>query len=82
MGKIEDLNQELDNIKTASAEEKAQVATKLAELNATVQELKDQVANGGSTEQLDGLILKAQGIIADIKGIYEPTTEEEEPPVV
>jgi hypothetical protein len=76
MGKLEDVDKELENIKAAAAEEKVQVSGKLTELDTTIQELKDQIANGGPTEQIDALILKAQGIVTDIKTIYEPPVVE------
>lgn len=54
----------LQDVKDAIAQEKADIAQKLTELNATVEELKAQIANGGAVTpaDLDALIASVHDI--------------------
>lgn len=71
---IEQLDAAISDIKTAAAEEKAQVAAKIAELEAAIEDAK-------KTQDLSALIAKAEGVVGDVKGIFEPAPVVEPPAV-
>lgn len=59
---LEGLNQKVSEFKTAVDAEQEQVSNELARLNTLIQQLEDQIANGATPEQLEGLLTTARDI--------------------
>lgn len=70
MGKIEELNAKADALQAAIDETQDKVLVKIATLEATVQELKDQIANGGNDPALQAIADKLDAATADLRSTF------------
>ena len=66
----------VQEIKDAIFAEAQEVATKIAELEASIQALKDQIANGSPATEQD-----LQDILEGVKGIFNTAPPSDEQPV-
>lgn len=73
------LQAKLDELAAATAAEKAEVATKLGTLQTTVDDVKNQLANGATAEELTAAVAKVDAAIAGVKAIVEPDAPIEPP---
>ena len=79
MAKISELQAQVDELQVALDTEQQQIADALAELNATIEELRAIVADGGTEAERQALADKLTAITADLQGTIpetptEPTT--------
>jgi len=73
MSKITDIEQQVDALQASLDAEQAQIQTAIDALNATVQELRDQIAGGATdTEALDRIATKLTDITADLEATVTP----------
>ena len=77
MSKITDIEAQVDALQTKLDAEQQEIQDAINALNATVQELRDQIAGGATdTEALDRIATKLTEITTDLEGTITP-----EPPV-
>lgn len=77
MGKLEELQQALEEQQAKIAAEKEQVSAILTEQNENIKALEEQIATGASPEQLQQLLDKVKTNTAALIKIYEAPGEEE-----
>jgi hypothetical protein len=68
MTKVDDLNAKVDALQAAVDADQASDAKVVADLQAEVDLLKGELANGASPEQLDALATRLDAIAADVAG--------------
>jgi phage shock protein A len=73
------LQAKLDELTSAVAAEKAEVSAKLSTLQTSIDDLKTQLANGATAEEVAAAVLKVDSAIADVRGIVEPDAPLEPP---
>lgn len=79
MANFAEIKTEFETLKTAIAEERAQATAKLAELQASIDALTQNLAEGGTVEERDALLADITTQVAEVKAIIpDPATE---PPV-
>lgn len=67
MATLKELNEKVDQLQTALDAEQQQIADALAKLQATVDELTTQLADGGTTEERQAVLDKLNAVITDLK---------------
>ena len=81
MSKITDIEAQVDALQTKLDAEQQEIQDAINALNATVQELRDQIAGGATdTEALDRIATKLTDITADLEATVTPPTPEEPQP--
>lgn len=75
MSKVEDLSAKVDQLQTTIDDTQSQFIIKMATLEATIQELKDQIETGNDPA-LDAIIAKVDAATADLKSTFPEEPEE------
>jgi len=73
MANFETIKAEFDTLKTAIADERTQINAKLAELQATIDQLTTNIAEGGTAEQRDQLLADMTALIGEVQAIIPDT---------
>lgn len=70
MATIQELNAKVDTLQTTIDETQAAALDKITTLETTVQELRDQIANGGDATELQAIADKLDAATADLKATF------------
>lgn len=73
MATLQELSAKVDELQTALDEEQEQIKTAIDTLTATVDQLRADLAGGGTEAERQAVIDKIDGVITDLKGTVEPT---------
>lgn len=79
MATVAQLNEKVDLLQTTIDETQALALGKITTLETTVQELRDEIANGGGTEALQAIADKLDSATADLKATFPTPPPTEEP---
>lgn len=78
---VADIEAKVDALQTALDNEQAQIQASIDGLNTTIQELRDQIANGANDQEaLERIATKLDGIQSDLEGTIADTPTEPETP--
>lgn len=67
MATLKELNEKVDQLQTALDAEQQQIADALAKLQATVDDLTTQLADGGTAEERQAVLDKLNAVITDLQ---------------
>ena len=73
---IDQLKTEMSALRETIATEKAQVAEKITNLEASITALEEQIAGNGTSEDLQALINDVKAAAAEVRGIVAAPGEE------
>lgn len=72
MATLQELSAKVDELQTALDNEQEQIKNAIDTLNATVEQLRTDLAGGGTEEERQAVIDKIDTVITDLKGTVEP----------